>query len=396
MTKIQVLTIYTILLLGTFAFLSCQTKTINSAETPKRPEIIVVEPTPETSKNFEPITIAATGDIMLGSPFPNPERMPPNDGKDLLSPAAQILQSADIAFGNLEAPLADGGISPKCREEKEVEEVQEVAERKENKEKKRSNCFAFRMPTRYANYLKEAGFDVMSVANNHAGDFGAAGRFTTRKTLDALKIKHAGSDSGKNSTAYLDVKGKKIAFVGFAHNNISLNVNNLTAAGRAVRQADKNADIVVVSFHGGAEGINAQRVPNRTEIFFREKRGNLPLFAKTVVDAGADLVLGHGPHVLRGMEIYKDRLIAYSLGNFATYGYFRLENQTAETLVLEVELDNEGRFVKGKINPFILKSWGFLTPDETNSATKTIRRLSLLDFPNSAPKIDADGIITPD
>jgi poly-gamma-glutamate capsule biosynthesis protein CapA/YwtB (metallophosphatase superfamily) len=250
------------------------------------------------------------------------------------------------------------------------------------------------MPTHYANYLKEAGFDIMSVANNHAGDFGNSGRLSTRQTLDKLGIKHAGSDKGKYSIAYLDVKGKKIAFIGFATNTISLNVNYLTQAKTAVRKADKIADIVVVSFHAGAEGANAQRVPKQTEIFFGEKRGNLPLFSKAVIDAGADLVIGHGPHVLRGMEIYKNRLVAYSLGNFATYGRFILKDATAETLVLEVEIDGEGKFVKGKIHPFILKSWGFLTPDKTNSATKTIRRLSLLDFPQSAPNIDDDGIIT--
>ncbi len=360
----------------------------------------ILPPNP-TTLDETTITIAAGGDIMLGSAFPNLGRMPPNDGKDLLNPVAPIFQSADIGFGNLEGPLADGGVSPKCKKETKLERELETKTRSETdlkeieeKKKVKTNCYAFRMPTHYANYLKEAGFDIMSVANNHAGDFGNSGRLSTRQTLDKLGIKHAGSDKGKYSTTYLDVKGKKIAFIGFATNTISLNVNYLTEAKTAVRKADKIADIVVVSFHAGAEGSNAQRVPKQTEIFFGEKRGNLPLFSKAVIDAGADLVIGHGPHVLRGMEIYKDRLVAYSLGNFATYGRFTLKGATAETLVLEVEIDGEGKFVKGKIHPFILKSWGFLTPDKTNSATKTIRRLSLLDFPQSAPNIDDDGIIT--
>jgi len=369
MTKLLTLTISAVLFLGAFAVFSCQTKTVKSKESPQ------TEPTPEKAKNKEPITIAAGGDMMLGSPFPNDSRMPPNDGKNLLDPVAPIFKAADIAFGNLEGPLADGGVSPKCGNG-------------------RANCFAFRMPTRYADYLKEAGFDVMSVANNHAGDFGASGRATTRQTLDKLGIKHAGSDSGQFSTAYLDVKGKKVAFIGFATNNVSLNLNNLAEAKNAVIAADRKADIVVVSFHGGAEGTDAARVPNKTEIFFGEARGNLPLFAKTVIDAGADLVLGHGPHVLRGMEIYKDRLIAYSLGNFATYGWFRLAGGTAETLVLEIKIDAEGRFLEGKINPFVLRDRGILTPDETNSAISTIRRLSEMDFPDSMPKIGDDGTIT--
>ncbi len=376
MSKLQTLTIAVALTFGVFIALACQTGLVNSEETLKSSKTEKVEPTPEKVKNTENITIAAGGDMMMGSPFPNASRMPPNDGKDLLKPVAPIFQKADIGFGNLEGPLADGGVSPKCG-------------------RGRPNCFAFRMPTRYANYLKEAGFDIMSVANNHAGDFGARGRITTRQTLDRLGIKHAGSDKGRYSTAYLDVKGKKVAFVAFATNSISLNVNNLAEARRAVRQADQKADIVVVSFHGGAEGLKAIRTPKRTEIFFGERRGNLPLFSKAVVDAGADLVLGHGPHVLRGMEVYKDRLIAYSLGNFATYGWFNLRGPKGESLVLEVEIDSEGKFVKGKIHPFVLKARGILTPDKTNSAINTIRRLSLLDFPKTAPKVDADGIITP-
>jgi poly-gamma-glutamate capsule biosynthesis protein CapA/YwtB (metallophosphatase superfamily) len=372
MSKLPLLTLCTALFLGTFAVLSCQTNAVNSEEPLASSKTAATEPTP---KNSEPITIAAGGDMMLGSPFPNESRMPPNDGKNLLDPVAPIFKAADIAFGNLEGPLADGGISSKCG-------------------KGRANCFAFRMPTHYADYLKEAGFDVMSVANNHAGDFGSNGRTTTRQALDQRGIKHTGSDSGRYSTAYLEVKGKTVAFIGFATNSISLNVNNLSDARNAVIQADKKADIVVVSFHGGAEGTDSQRVPNKTEIFFGEARGNLPLFAKTVVDAGADLVLGHGPHVLRGMEIYKDRLIAYSLGNFATYGWFKLAGGTAETLVLELEIDAEGKFVKGQIHPFVLKDRGILTPDKTNSATNTIRRLSELDFPETMPKIADDGAIT--
>ncbi|MEK7724004.1 MAG: CapA family protein, partial [Acidobacteriota bacterium] len=351
-----------------------------------RKTAVKVESTPQaTPQNKEPITIAAGGDIMLGSTFPNETRMPPNDGADSLKAVAPIFQAADIAFGNLEGPMVDGGISEKCPPPKPVLPGQPIP---------KVNCFAFRVPTHYGKYLKEAGFDVMSVANNHALDFGDNGRISTRRVLDSLGIKHAGSDRGQFSTTYLDVKGKKVAFIGFAHNSVSPNVNELAFARQLVEQANKKADIVVVSFHGGAEGGANTRVPRQTEIFFGEARGNLPAFAKTVVDAGADLVLGHGPHVLRGMEIYKDRLIAYSLGNFATYGWFRLEGATAETMVLEVKLDAEGKFVSGKINPFVLRDRGILTKDETKSAISTIRRLSQLDFPTTAPKVANDGTIS--
>lgn len=331
---------------------------------------------PTISDPLEEITIAAVGDMMIGSAFPDDSRLPPNDGVGLLDPAAEILSSADIAFGNLEGPLADGGASTKCRPNS-------------------TRCYAFRMPTRYGAYFKKAGFDIVSVANNHASDFGAAGRRSTRETLDKLGIHHAGSDSGSHSTTYLTVHGKKIAFIGFATNSISLNLNNLRSAGAAVRNADRQADIVVVSFHGGAEGPSARRVPSKTEIFLGERRGNLPLFTKTVIDAGADLVIGHGPHVLRGMQIYNGRLIAYSLGNFATYGRFRLAGATAETMILTVRIADDGSFIGGRIHPFKLEGLGKPEPDKSGSAIKTVRELSTLDFPDSAPVFSSDGSIKP-
>ncbi len=335
------------------------------------------QPTPNPDSST--ITIAAVGDIMLGSPFPNETRMPPNDGADLLKQVTPILSAADIAFGNMEGPITDGGISSKCGTPKPGQPIR---------------CFAFRMPTRYGKYLRAAGFDIMSVANNHASDFGDAGRVSTRRVLDELGINHAGSDRSQFSTAYLNVKGVNVGFIGFAHNNSQPNVNDLAAARQYVIEADRKADIVVVSFHGGAEGTGAQNVPKRTETFFGESRGNLPLFARTVIDAGADLVLGHGPHVLRGMEIYKDRLIAYSLGNFATYGWFRLEAETALTVILETTLDAEGKFVGGKLYSGRQEGRGIPTLDPTGEAVRKIRTLSQTDFGATAPKIDDDGVIS--
>lgn len=324
------------------------------------------------------ITVVGVGDIMLGSPYPNDSRMPPNDGADLLKEFAPILSAADIAFGNLEGPLIDDGISQKCPKPLPGKPIR---------------CFAFRMPTRYARYLQEAGFDVMSLANNHAGDFGEFGRATTRATLDKLGIRHAGSDRFQYSTAYLEVKGLRVAFIAFAHNNVVPNLNDLDAARRLVQAADEKADIVVVSFHGGGEGAGAQNVPRATEIYFGEKRGNLPLFARTVIDAGADLVLGHGPHVLRGIEIYNGRLIAYSLGNFATYGWFRLEAETALTMALEVRLSADGNFLGGRIYPGRQDGLGGPRIDSNGEAIRIVRALSLSDFGRSAPLIADDGTI---
>lgn len=372
MSKRENFLICAALLIGVVVLLACQTKTVNSEELANNKP---AETAPTPPANREPITIAAAGDVMLGSTFPNETRMPPNDGADALKPVAPIFQKADIAFANLEGPMVDSGVSTKCGD--------------------RPNCFAFRVPTRYGKYLKDAGLDVMSLANNHAADFGDAGRASTRQVLDSLGIKHAGSDRGQFATTILEVKGKKIGFVGFAHNNLVPNVNDLGFARQLVSELKKKVNLVVVSFHGGAEGSANQHVPQNTEMFFGEARGNLPLFARTVIDAGADLVLGHGPHVLRAMEIYKDRLVVYSMGNFATYGWFQLAGATAETMVLELSIGADGKFISGKINPFRLEGRGILVPDSTKSAISTIRNLSQTDFPNTAPKISDDGTITP-
>lgn len=376
MLKREKLTIFVAVALAAIAVLACQPKTVNSEE----PSKVVAaagdpDPTPPKANTGGPITIAAVGDVMLGSPFPNDSRMPPNDGADLLKEVTPILSAADIAFGNLEGPMIDGGASSKCSPNS-------------------TRCFAFRVPTRYGKYLKDAGFDVMSVANNHASDFGDAGRASTRKVLDDLGIKHAGSDNAQYSTAYLDVKGKKIAFVGFAHNNIVPNVNDLDNARRLVEAAKKQADIVIVSFHGGAEGTGAQHVYPRTEIFVGEARGNLPAFAHTVIDAGASLVLGHGPHVMRGLEIYKGHLICYSLGNFATYGWFQLAGETALTEILEVKIGPDGNFLSGKINAGRQEGRGGPVLDKSGESIRVVRALSEADFGANAPKIADDGTIS--
>lgn len=365
------------------AFFSAGCGSISSPLSVKAEEAIV-KPTPTPIADQDVISIAAVGDIMLASPFPDDTRMPPKDGMGMLDAVKPILSVADIAFGNMEGPIVDSGTSAKCKPPEPP---------KPGEEPKPIRCYAFRMPTRYTKYLKDAGFDVMSVANNHALDFGTTGQLSTRKSLDANGIKHAGGDRAKFATAYLDVKGRKVAFIGFAHNAVSPNVNDLVTAKRLVAEADKTADIVVVSFHGGAEGSAYQNVPKQTEIFFGEKRGNLPLFARTVIDAGADLVLGHGPHVLRGMEVYKDRLIAYSLGNFATYGWFSLRNETALTMILEAHLAPDGKLIGGKIHSGKQEGRGIPVLDPSGDSIKKVRALSKADFAASAPVIADDGAI---
>ena len=308
-----------------------------------------------------PLTIAAVGDVMLGSDWPSPN-LP---RKNILLPAAALLKAADIAFGNLEGPLCDGGT---------------VTPGKANA----AHSYAFRTPTKYGKWLQEVGFDVLSVANNHASDFQGTGRTQTLRTLERLQI----SATGASGAATLV---KDVAFLGFATNQVSPNLNAIAAAQALVRQAKKTSTRVVVSFHGGAEGAAYQHVPRGGESFYGESRGDLRKFAHAVIDAGACLVIGHGPHVLRGLELYKGHLIAYSLGNFATYGRMSLSGSCGVTCVLSATLDDAGKFVRGHIHPLLQRAPGGPLPDPKKQAIGLIKALSQADFGKSAPRIAPDG-----
>jgi poly-gamma-glutamate capsule biosynthesis protein CapA/YwtB (metallophosphatase superfamily) len=317
--------------------------------------------------------VAAVGDIMLGSSWPDASGLPPEDGAWLLKEVAPILSSADITFGNLEGPLLDRGATSKCPP-------------------RSTNCFAFRVPTRYGKYLKEAGFDVMSLANNHALDFGPEGRRSTKEVLDRLGIAHSGE---VGDIAQLTVNGRKVAVIAFSTYDHSYNLNRLAEATRIVAELASRNDLVIVSFHGGAEGAQRQHVPFGPEWFSGENRGDLRRFARAMIDAGADLLLGHGPHVVRGMQVYRKRLIAYSLGNFATYGKFSLKGALGLALILEVKLDSEGQFLGGRIYPIKQEEPGGPRLDPDRKIIPMLKRLSAEDFGSSAVLVDDQGNLSP-
>lgn len=313
------------------------------------------------------LRLRAVGDVMLGTDFPG-GHLPPDDGAGLLADVTPWLQDADLTFANLEGPLCDGGKTSKCASG--------------------DNCYAFRSPTRYGQHVLDAGVDLASVANNHSNDFGAACMAQTTSTLDTLGITWSGVPG---SIGYTESNGLTVALVAFHTAPSSNHVNNLPKARALVEEAASRAHVVVVSFHGGAEGTKAMHVPAGRETFYGEDRGDLRVFTHAMVDAGADLVLGHGPHVLRGMEIYEDRLIAYSLGNFATYGRFNLSGPLGVGAVLEVELDGEGRFVAGKLLPTKQVGQGVPMIDESEQALDLVRTLSTEDFPETGVVVARDG-----
>jgi hypothetical protein len=307
---------------------------------------------------------------VLGTNFPNAGYLPPNDGKDMLNSVKDILLTGDITFGNLEGVLltSDGPVK-KCSDP--------------------SVCYAFKSPDHYVNYLKEAGFNLLSVANNHVNDFGAVGVTNTLRVLKEAGIPHAGVKSLPYTT--FEKEGLTFGFAAFAPNNGTVSLNDYANARKIIAHLDSISDIVIVSFHGRAEGAAMTHITRKTETFLGENRGNPYEFARIVIDAGADVVLGHGPHVTRAIDTYKNRLIAYSMGNFATYGRFNLKGPNGISPIIEVEMTKNGEFIRGKIHSTMQVGRGIPALDESKRVLKEIQQLTAQDIPESKLVINEDG-----
>jgi poly-gamma-glutamate capsule biosynthesis protein CapA/YwtB (metallophosphatase superfamily) len=309
---------------------------------------------------------------MMGTNYPSNSSLPPDDGRHLFDSVRSILLDADITAGNLEGPLLNSGGTPKrCQDP--------------------TKCFTFRMPERYIKYLKDAGYDFLNTANNHGSDMGAEGRNRTMEVLRGNDIAFAGFASAP--TAKIIVKGLRIGFASFSPCNNTPNINDHQAARTTVVKLKKECDIVIVSMHAGAEGSGAQHITKQTEMFLGENRGNVYRFAHEMIDAGADMVFGHGPHVTRAVEKYKNRFIAYSLGNFCTYGKFGLSGPSGVAPIIKVNLSPKGEFLGGQIFPIKQINKGFPVPDEDKTATAIIRQLTREDIPNPNIVIADDGMM---
>jgi hypothetical protein len=195
----------------------------------------------------------------------------------------------------------------------------------------------------------------------------------------------------------MTVQGVKVAVVGFSPYAGANDLNDLAASRAVVEKAQAQADLVVVQVHMGAEGSDKTHVKPGNELFFGENRGDPIKFSHAVIDAGADVVVGHGPHVLRGMEFYKGKLIAYSLGNFAGGGKTLSGNGVLKySAILHVSLTPEGEWVGGKVLSTYMNPAGVPTRDEDDErGRKMIADLSEDDFGDRAARIGDDGSITP-
>lgn len=350
-------------------FLICLTSTISHASA-----IADNAEFPDSALISRRIVITGVGDIMLGSSFPSTALLPPHGSPYLLlESVADTLASSDITFGNLEGSFLNGGEpSKKCKDT--------------------TLCYLFRMPEKYVSALTVSGFDILSLANNHFGDFGLPARNRTKEILDSAGIYYGGltehpwSVFRKDSVLY--------GFCAFAPNAGTVNINEVSKAAEIVKMLADTCDIVIVSFHGGAEGAEFQNVPKSMEVFHGESRGDVYNFAHCMIDNGADVVFGHGPHVTRSIEVYKNRFISYSLGNFCTYGRFNLAGPNGLAPIVKISVNRSGEFLSGRIIP-VFQPWpGGVKIDSSRRVIKKIKELMAADFPDAVINLSDKGQIT--
>lgn len=348
-----------------------QTKSIQQVA---KPTLKVLSPAKTNQKLADTINIVAVGDIMMGSAYPSTVNLPFDDGEGSFAATKPYLQAADVTFGNLEGVFLDKGNSDKCVTNSTA-------------------CYAFRMPQRYIKHLTDAGFNLLSVANNHSGDFNEKGRNRTSEMLDSAKINFAGFTT--RTSVIFKKNGFTYGFCAFAPNEGTVSITDLNLATNIISNLKSKVDIVIVSFHGGAEGANHQHVTRKPEIFYKQNRGNVYQFAHNAINAGADLVLGHGPHVTRAVEMYNNRFIAYSLGNFCTYGMFNVKGANGTAPLMQIKLDNKGQFISANVVSVLQIKNQHAIIDTNNNALKRIKELTAIDFPESKLMILDNGTIIP-
>jgi len=314
-----------------------------------------------TGQSNDTIKFIGVGDMMLGTNYPSKSYLPP-EGTNLFENVDSILNSADVTFGNLEGTvLNSGGTVKKCGDP--------------------SLCYAFRQPEYLIDQLVHAGFDILSIANNHVGDFGTIGRENTVNVLNKNNFCFAGIESIPWDT--VTINNVKIGFCAFSPNSKTIQISDQKYANELVQFLDSICDIVVVSFHGGGEGSERTHITRETEYCYGENRGNPYQFSHEVIDNGADIVFGHGPHVTRAMEIYNDRLICYSLGNFCTYKRFNLKGVNGIAPIIEVNVNKEGKFINGNVISIKQIGEGIPVIDKEQKVLTEIKNLIASDFPES-------------
>ena len=389
-------------------------------------------PLARPARIYAPVRLSFVGDINLGTSTLL-DGIPPDSGRGLLDRARPAL-TGDLVVGNFEGVLADSGTTFKCgsagkhvevRAGQFVQAVPDSTPRvhrppsidtvsllrakpkapakpktKSAKPKttkpRPAGCYAFLTPVALAPRLAEAGFTHLNLANNHANDFGPDGRASTDAVLRGLGIDLYGPlqqialDSVRRGDSLTVV-----ALVGFTTYPFAYDLLDVERSAAVVDSVRHLADLLVVTFHGGAEGSQALHVSETAESLGTEPRGELRRWARAVIDAGADAVIGHGPHVLRGIEFYRGKPIVYSLGNFLTYRGFNLNGALGVTGVLQLEFGAERGLRRARLVPMVQYPREGPVPDSTETAVNLVRRLSVEDFGEGAARVGPGGEILP-
>lgn len=383
---------------------SAPTPRPDSTPTPAAPAFPVPPPAPPARLRAS-VRFAFVGDINLGTTT-LPDGVPPDTGRGLLDAARPALVG-DLVVGNFEGVLADTGTSEKCARDR-IESAGRAARRRHERRRaaqarppapadtarRPAGCYAFRTPTALAPRLVDAGFTHLNLANNHANDFGPAGRASTDRILDSLGLRLYGPlDRIAIDSVHRGDSVTTVGLIGFATYPYAYDLLDIARSAAVVDSLRPLVDLLVVTFHGGAEGVRALHVSEAAESLGREPRGDLRRWARAVIDAGADAVIGHGPHVLRGIEFYRGRPIVYSLGNFLTYRGFNLEGPLGVTGVLQLELGPDGAFRHGRLVPMTQRPLEGPSPDPLAAAVDLVTRLSVEDFGDDGARIAPDGTI---
>lgn len=291
-----------------------------------------------------PIVIRAVGDVVLGSDFPK-HRLPGAAAIKRMESLRTELRNADIVVGNLEGVLNDRGTA--------------------RKDTSKPGLFTFRMPEGYAATLREMGFDVLSMANNHTMDFGTAGMASTLRALQEEGIHPVGVPGAE--MAVIKVKNTSVAFLNYSYLPAFARLDDVQRIEEEIKHARTEADIVVVLVHGGKEGSTAAGTPSGDEFYLNEYRGNILQFAHLAIDSGACAVFGHGPHVVRPFELYKDKPIFFSLGNFVGYRSLSTKGSLANSIIAEVRFNRDGKFLGAGIIPLKLDRSGIPAADYSSA-----------------------------
>jgi poly-gamma-glutamate capsule biosynthesis protein CapA/YwtB (metallophosphatase superfamily) len=311
-----------------------------------------------------PITLSAVGDMIFG----DTPSLPPQPAHYLDPVDHAITAGAQIRFANLEGTLTTQS-TDKCPP-------------------KSTQCFSFRNPPHYARVFAADGFTILNNANNHFNDFGEGGRDQTVRAIHNAGMAQTGRPG---QITVVPAGGRKVAFVGFAPYSYDASLLDLDAAKALITKARREARVVVVYMHAGAEGSDKTHVTGSEEYAFGEDRGNPKKFAHMAIRNGASLVIASGPHVLRGMQFYRGHLIAYSLGNFANFHNFGGGGILSESAILHVSLTPAGRFVTGQLQSVVLDNAGRASLG--GSSVATVRALSKQDFGAHAPRLSHTGVI---